>query len=290
MRKWSLLGILTAFLCLYIASTVSASQTTYTVKSGDCLWTISQKTGVSVETIKQLSGLKSDSLQIGQVLVLSQPSPVVSTAPVITPAPVISGGATTVYVVVSGDNLWAIAQRFGTTVDNIMSQNGLASDKLQVGDTLIINGTPVSTPPPASSPTTDPTPDVSRGGSSATGGRIIDTAAKYLGTPYAYGGSSPAGFDCSGFTQYIFKQYGISLNRTAASQYQNGVAVSMANLQPGDLVFFNCGGSGINHVGIYAGKGEIIHSSSPRSGGVIYSSITSGYYANTYIGARRVIR
>lgn len=122
---------------------------------------------------------------------------------------------------------------------------------------------------------------------SGNGSSIVATAKKYLGSKYTYGGSSPStGFDCSGFTSYIFKQYGISLNRTAAGQYSNGVAVSRANLQPGDLVMF--GKSGINHVAIYIGGGQIIHASTPSTG-VRIDSLNTGYYNNNYVGARRVL-
>ncbi len=122
---------------------------------------------------------------------------------------------------------------------------------------------------------------------SSNGSSIVATAKKYLGYKYTYGGSSPnTGFDCSGFTSYIFKQYGISLNRTAAGQYSNGVAVNRANLQPGDLVMF--GKSGINHVAIYIGGGQIIHSSTPSTG-VRIDSLSTGYYNNNYVGARRVL-
>ena len=122
---------------------------------------------------------------------------------------------------------------------------------------------------------------------SSNGSSIVATAKKYLGYKYVYGGSSPStGFDCSGFTSYIFKQYGISLNRTAAGQYSNGVAVSRANLQPGDLVMF--GKSGINHMAIYIGGGQIIHSSTPSTG-VRIDSLSTGYYNNNYVGARRVL-
>ena len=123
--------------------------------------------------------------------------------------------------------------------------------------------------------------------SSSNGSSIVATAKKYLGYKYTYGGSSPStGFDCSGFTSYVFKQYGISLNRTAAAQYSNGVAVSRANLQPGDLVMF--GKSGINHVAIYIGGGQIIHASTPSTG-VRIDSLSTGYYNNNYVGARRVL-
>ena len=123
--------------------------------------------------------------------------------------------------------------------------------------------------------------------SSGNGSSIVATAKKYLGYNYTYGGSSPStGFDCSGFTSYVFKQHGISLNRTAAGQYSNGVAVSRANLQPGDLVMF--GKSGINHVAIYIGGGKIIHASTPSTG-VRIDSLSTGYYNNNYVGARRVL-
>ena len=122
---------------------------------------------------------------------------------------------------------------------------------------------------------------------SGNGSSIVATAKKYLGYKYTYGGSSPStGFDCSGFTSYVFKQHGISLNRTAAGQYSNGVAISRANLQPGDLVMF--GKSGINHVAIYIGGGQIIHASTPSTG-VRIDSLSTGYYNNNYVGARRVL-
>ena len=122
---------------------------------------------------------------------------------------------------------------------------------------------------------------------SGNGSSIVATAKKYLGYKYVYGGSSPStGFDCSGFTSYVFKQHGISLSRTAAGQYSNGVAVSRANLQPGDLVMF--GKSKINHVAIYIGGGQIIHASTPSTG-VRIDTLTSGYYNNNYVGARRIL-
>ena len=120
----------------------------------------------------------------------------------------------------------------------------------------------------------------------ATGSAVVEKAKAYLGSKYVYGGTSPSGFDCSGFTYYIYKQFGITLNRTAAAQYSNGVAVSRSNLQLGDLIMF--GKSGINHVGIYMGGGKIIHAANP-SRGVVTDTINSGYYNTNYVGARRVL-
>ena len=120
---------------------------------------------------------------------------------------------------------------------------------------------------------------------SGGGNNVVETAKKYLGTRYVYGGTTPSGFDCSGFTQYVFKQHGVSLSRTAAAQAGNGVSVDKSNLQPGDLVFFY---SPISHVGIYVGGGSFIHASSTGTG-VTTSSLNSGYYTNKYVGARRVM-
>ena len=118
--------------------------------------------------------------------------------------------------------------------------------------------------------------------------QIIDTAKQYQGVPYVWGGTSPSGFDCSGLVYYVFRQHGIYLNRTAATQYEHGVFVSKSNLQPGDLVFFqNTYKAGISHVGIYIGDGKFIHASSSQ--GVTISALSNSYWASHYYGARRIL-
>jgi uncharacterized protein YgiM (DUF1202 family) len=118
--------------------------------------------------------------------------------------------------------------------------------------------------------------------------QIIANAKKYLGVPYVWGGTTPKGFDCSGFTQYIFRQSGITLPRTTTEQYQIGTYVSKSNLKPGDLVFLqNTYRQGISHVGIYIGDGQMIHASSSK--GIVISQLSSSYYTQHYYGARRVI-
>jgi cell wall-associated NlpC family hydrolase len=118
---------------------------------------------------------------------------------------------------------------------------------------------------------------------------VIAYAKRYLGCNYVYGGSSPSGFDCSGFAQYVFKHVGISLDRTAASQSKQGRWVSKNDLIAGDLVFFdtNGGHNDINHVGIYVGNGKFIHASSPRYG-VLITALSESYYERSYMTARRV--
>lgn len=119
---------------------------------------------------------------------------------------------------------------------------------------------------------------------SSKGTDVLAYAMQFVGYPYVYGGSSTSGFDCSGFTQYVYKHFGVTLNRTAAAQSSNGTAVSRSNLQPGDLVMF---GSPINHVGIYVGGGRIVHAANP-SRGVTTDTINSGYYNTNYVCARRI--
>lgn len=119
---------------------------------------------------------------------------------------------------------------------------------------------------------------------SNTGSAILAFARQYLGYPYVYGGASPSGFDCSGFTTYVYKHFGVSLSRTAAGQASNGRAVKRSELQVGDLVMF-C--SPINHVGIYAGNNQIIHAAN-KTRGVVIDTISSGYYNTNYNCARRI--
>ena len=131
--------------------------------------------------------------------------------------------------------------------------------------------------------------------SSSSNSDIAATAKQYLGTGYVYGGASPRGFDCSGFTMYVYSQHGYSLPHSATSQWQSGLGTrvySISELQPGDLVFFNDpsrnAGKACSHAGIYTGDGQFIHSSSSRNGGVIVSSLTSGYYNTYFVGGIHV--
>jgi len=116
--------------------------------------------------------------------------------------------------------------------------------------------------------------------------QIISKAKEFLGVPYIWGGTTPAGFDCSGFTRYVFASQGTTLPRVSVDQYGVGTSVAFKDLIPGDLVFFNLSsGKQIDHVGIYIGNNEFISATSSK--GIAIYSFTP-YWANTYVGAKRV--
>lgn len=130
--------------------------------------------------------------------------------------------------------------------------------------------------------------------SSAIGDQAAALAMSFLGVPYVYGGASPSGFDCSGLTLYVYKQFGYNLSHSASAQWANsGVFVERSELQPGDLVMFcdpsRSNGKACSHVGIYIGNNEFIHASSGSSGKYVkISSLSQDYYNRYYKGAKRI--
>jgi cell wall-associated NlpC family hydrolase len=115
-------------------------------------------------------------------------------------------------------------------------------------------------------------------------GGVVGVAMSYLGVPYAWGGASPGGFDCSGLVMYAYSKVGVSLPHSSYAQYGVGVPVSKDQLEPGDLVFFD----GLGHVGIYIGGGQFVHA--PHTGDVVkVSSLGESWYASSYVGARRIL-
>lgn len=124
-------------------------------------------------------------------------------------------------------------------------------------------------------------------GSAFADSKMDTVISKTIGISYKTGGTTTAGFDCSGYTRYVFTKLGLSLPRTSQAQYKVGSSVSRSELRSGDLVFFNTTGRGVSHVGIYVGNGKFANSSS--SHGVTISSLSQSYWASRYVGAKRVM-
>ena len=117
---------------------------------------------------------------------------------------------------------------------------------------------------------------------------VVSYAKSFLGSRYVSGGTSPSGFDCSGFTYYVYKNFGVSLNRASSGQASNGKEIDKSNLVAGDLVLFSQGSKKIGHVGIYIGNNQFIHAANARKG-VIITSLSDSYYTKNYVTARRVL-
>lgn len=289
----------------------------YIVQKGDNLWVIAQKYKTSVAAIRDLNKLTGDLLQPGQELLIPAPETQLRTNKNQETMPSRSLDSSGRYIIQEGDNLWLIAENFRISVDILKQLNNLNSDRVLPGDTLLVSGAVVSSnqygnpaatseqqqthpaapqpatdpePAPDPEPTTDPEPapdpEPEQTPAPQPKSSIVETAKQYIGVPYAYGGSSPKGFDCSGFVQYVFRQHGISLPRTASEQASVGTKVSTP--EPGDLVFFtrNVGGGGIEHVGIYVGDDSFIHANINL--GVIITPLSSQWYSARYAGARRI--
>ncbi|MBC1457742.1 LysM peptidoglycan-binding domain-containing protein [Listeria newyorkensis] len=214
--------------------------------------------------------------------------------------PAVNTSNTSNYTVQSGDSYFTIAQKFGTTVANLKALNNASSDNLQVGDVLKVKGTASNVNKPSTSnnnnsnsnsnANTGNSNNNSNSGSSnsssgtASFSALMNEAQKHLGKPYSWGGNGPSSFDCSGYTKYVFAKQGISIPRTSGSQYAASTKVSASQAQPGDLVFFDYG-SGIAHVGIYIGGGQMINA---QNDGVKIDNVTSGYWAKYLVGYGKV--
>ena len=306
----------------------TTNASTYTVKSGDSLGLIASKYGTSVSKLQSLNNLKSTMIYVGQVLKVSgkassttsqtntsKPSTNSSTS---TSKPSTdSSTSTSSYTVKSGDSLGLIAQKHGISVSTLKSLNNLSSDLIHAGQVLKVNGTisktanstssdkttvnkdknvssstnnstssnnTVSSVPTVNSAGTYPTSNVKN----AYSDEIIAHAKKYLGVPYVWGGSTPSGFDCSGFVYKIWNEVGLSVSRgTTGGFFQMSSKISYKDVQVGDLIFFATGSSAttISHVSIYMGNGQVIHASGKQ---VQISNINNGYWKPKIVGYGRL--
>jgi cell wall-associated NlpC family hydrolase len=242
------------------------------VKSGDSLWAIANRYNTTVAQLQRLNNITGSLIHPGQVVSVDG-----KTAQT-TPASNTSTSSSATYTVKSGDSLWAIAVRYGSTVNKLMSLNNLKGTVIYPGQVLNINGG-------------NTTGTSSRSGSSVTSSqRIIQTAYRFLGVPYVWGGMSPSGFDCSGFVKYVFSLNGITLPRVAADQANAGTKIwGMSQLQPGDLVCFSGSRNGyVSHIGIYVGGNQIINASSSYNR-IAVESLSGSWYQQTFVCGVRVL-
>ncbi|CAM3685191.1 peptidoglycan endopeptidase LytE [Aeromicrobium ponti] len=247
--------------------TSSSGAVSYTVKSGDTLWGIARTHGLSVSALKNLNGLSRDTIYPGQKLKVKGTSQSVSV-----PAATASSGSSSVYTIQRGDTLSGIASRHNLSVSQLKAMNNLSSNLIYAGQTLKVKGTSVSQ--------TTETKVAAQTASQVD--ELIAEAKKYMSVPYVWAGSTPSGFDCSGYLNYVYSNVGISIPRTVASIWSATRSVSTP--RAGDLVFFETYKAGPSHAGIYLGNNKFIHAGSSR--GVEISDMNNSYWKPRYLGAR----
>ena len=261
---------------------VPANSTTYIVKRGDSLTKIANLHKTTVASLQQLNNISSHIIHPGQVLKVTGTVQATPAAPApVTNVP--ASPANTVYTIVSGDTLSAIAYRNRTTVDQLMKWNGLTSHALRIGQTLKIGATGEVSP--VSAPSVVPTPGTPAAPGSSLYDKVIQAAKPLQGIPYLWGGSTTAGFDCSGFIYYVLKQAGITIPRTNTTGY-DARSYDVSKPIPGDLVFFsNTYRPGISHMGIYIGNNQFIHAGGDR---VQITSLSNKYWGSKFDGFKRL--
>jgi len=190
-----------------------------------------------------------------------------------------------------GTKAYVIGIYLAKTTDDATKRKSLPSTPTTTANSTTANSTTGGTPVASANatPAAAPTPESAPATATAAGSKIVAEAMKYVGSPYVYGGTSPKGFDCSGFTMFNVKQItGQTIPRSTNAQVGAGQYVAKDNLQPGDLVFFaNTYAAGISHAGIYIGSGRFVHAENEGTG-VVVSSMSSSYYTNKYYTGRRI--
>lgn len=274
--NYKILGMLPKGQVLDILST-SGNWARVKTSTGNTAWVynsyITKAAPSSTVQVKNVQVSKSGTITASSLNLRSGPGTAHSSTGLIT-----KGQAVTV-LSVSGD--WS-------RIKTIEGRTGWVYNKY-IGPAAAVSAKPVSANSTANSVQVIGT---SRSGDDiSTASKIVEFSERFLGVPYVWGGATPNGFDCSGLVYYVFKNYGYTLKRVAADQATQGTAIGKDDLKPGDLVFFDTDGghSNISHVGIYIGGGKMIHAPSPGKN-VRITDITTGFYANNYMAARRIIK
>ncbi|KRK45890.1 LysM peptidoglycan-binding domain-containing protein [Dellaglioa algida] len=230
-------------------SAVSADGKTVTVKNGDSFWSIAQANGITISALLDANGLTSGSMiNPGQTLNLTGsvskttvPEKVVTEKPAAAPTAEVSNPSTN---------------------NTVASSNTASTTNVATDNTTTNTNTASTSNNDAATSNTDTAESSTTQTASYSASKVISVAKSYIGTPYVWGGSTPSGFDCSGFTQYVFAKVGINLNRNTVGQESNVTKKSTAAAQPGDLLFWGAQGS-TYHVGIYLGGGQYIAAPEP---------------------------
>ncbi|PKF87861.1 peptidase P60 [Bacillus sp. BA3] len=251
------------------SSSTAKTNATYKVKSGDTLDKIARVNNMTVQQLKSKNHLTSSLIFPGQVLKVNT----------LTSTPDNNKNTTDVYVVKLGDSLSTIAKRYNLSLSALLkiNPNVSNSDRIRIGQTIRVSGKASAS-------------SINKPSKSTKADQVLAAGAKYMGAKYVYGASTSRTdiFDCSSFTLRAFKSAGISLPRNSVAQSHVGTAVSSKALQKGDLVFFDTNNDGvINHVGIYAGNGQMLNASTSK--GVSYANINNSYWGPSFVKAVRVL-
>lgn len=265
-------------------SSSSSSASTYTVKPGDTLSGIAARHNISLQNLMKWNNLDTTLIYPGNVFYVTDPSKG-SNNKGSNKSSSSSGGSsgssgkTSTYTVKSGDTLYRIARQHGVSVANLKKWNNLKSDTIYIGQKLSIGGKA----------------SVDSGSSSSSGSnnanvsynvdKLISVARSQIGVPYKWAGSTPSGFDCSGFIYYAYKNAGMSISRLSTQGYYDR-SYHVNKPQVGDLVFFsNTYKSGISHMGIYIGNNQFIHAGT--STGVTITSLDNSYWKKHFDSFKR---
>lgn len=321
-RIFPWMGLLVLFLVLFLCTGAIAA-TSYKVKNGDSLYTISRKTGASIEALKAANGLHGNALKVNQTLAIpannsKKSAKTGNLSRQHTHHDKSSPVKTTSYVVKRGESIYLISKKTGLSINEIKRLNHIRSNRFRAGQKLVLSH-PVITEASVDKTEESDDPgaideddtlteqevisgedmaeiDQDKQASSALLGHwndskerdlLVKVAKGFLGAPYRFGGSSVRGLDCSAFVKKIYQFFDVSLPRTAREQARVGVRVPRENLEEGDLVFFNTRRA-FGHVGIYIGNNEFVHAASGHQRSVTISNLDDPYYNKHFIKAVRI--
>ena len=289
-KLMSALTALSASAALLTTGT-SALAASHKVVKNDSLWAISKKYGVSISSLKKANSLSGNTIYVGQTLKIPSSSK--------TAAVKATATSSTTYKVAKGDTLWSIAKKYGVSVSALQKANNLSSSLIYIGQSLKLassltsyttNGVTKSTTTSSTTKSTTtktksststsktavsqaPT-SIKRSSTTASSANITAYALTFLGVPYVWGGTTPSGFDCSGYVQYVYNHFGINVGRTTYTQQYAGTKISVASAQAGDLYFWGSYGSAY-HVAIALGGGQYVMA--PAPGQVVKTGNVSSY-------------